>query len=330
MNNYKKPFFSVIIPTYNRKPYIQCAIKSVLKQTFHNYEIIVVDDGSVDNTGVIIAPYVEAGKIKYIYQNNSGVSVARNTGILNSIGEWVAYLDSDDEWDPHYLEYQYNRVQEHKGVVTHMCNSEAVDINGNRINTFDENTVSSLLKIEDKLVFERPLYYIIKYRLTTLQSTIMRRKELLQTSLFDNSLSIAEDHDIIIKMAEFGPLAIYKAVLAFVIRREENFDNLSKQIFVKGVYSCNAFESIYKRALHTFDCNKKESNIIMKRLSSNRRALGNIYILVGDKINARLYFKESLELHLSINSLIKYILSLFPTNMSKYFIVKGKHIHAGE
>jgi len=86
---------SVIIPTYNRYEVLQRALNSVYSQTHKPKEIIVIDDGSTDNTSQIQNLFPQ---IKYYYQENSGVSSARNLGIKNSVSEWIAFLDSDDEW----------------------------------------------------------------------------------------------------------------------------------------------------------------------------------------------------------------------------------------
>jgi len=98
------PMVSVVIPTFNRALMTCRAIQSVFNQSFNNYEIIVVDDGSTDNTSEVIKKKWN-GKITYIrYQNNKGGSYARNIGIKKSRGRYIAFLDSDDEWLPLKLE----------------------------------------------------------------------------------------------------------------------------------------------------------------------------------------------------------------------------------
>lgn len=98
----RSPFFSVVIPTYNRKKYVKRAIKSVLKQTIDNYEVIVVDDGSNDGTRKMIESM--SPRVRYIYQKNKGPSQARNSGILAARGQYIAFLDSDDRFLPRKLE----------------------------------------------------------------------------------------------------------------------------------------------------------------------------------------------------------------------------------
>jgi glycosyltransferase involved in cell wall biosynthesis len=98
----KNPLVSVVIPAYNQGEYLGEAIQSALNQTFQDYEIIVVNDGSTDNTSEIISHY--QGQIIDIYQENRGLSGARNTAIANARGEFIALLDSDDVWLPEFLE----------------------------------------------------------------------------------------------------------------------------------------------------------------------------------------------------------------------------------
>ena len=101
---------SVIIPTYNRGEVLEQAIKSVLNQTYQNYEIIVVDDGSTDNTHRILEKY--GHKIRYYSKLHGGVSSSRNFGLEKSEGSWVAFLDSDDYWLPEKLERQIEFVRQ--------------------------------------------------------------------------------------------------------------------------------------------------------------------------------------------------------------------------
>ena len=101
-----KPLVTVIIPTYNNAKHIGEAIESVLKQTYRNFELIVVDDGSTDKTREALYPYISKNQIKYIYQNNKKQGAARNNGIKHAQGELIALLDSDDLWLPEKLELQ--------------------------------------------------------------------------------------------------------------------------------------------------------------------------------------------------------------------------------
>lgn len=98
-------FFSIIIPLYNKAPYVPKAIESVLAQTFNDFELIIVDDGSKDNSAEIAAQVIEGhANCHLIRQNNAGVSAARNNGVAASKGDYLCFLDADDWWDPRFLE----------------------------------------------------------------------------------------------------------------------------------------------------------------------------------------------------------------------------------
>lgn len=100
------PLFSVIIPAYNRAGIISRAIQSVLDQTCNDYEVIVVDDGSTDDTNEVLKPWIDRNQIRYIYQHNRGVCAARNAGASMAQGEYLVFLDSDDAVEPSWL-YDY-------------------------------------------------------------------------------------------------------------------------------------------------------------------------------------------------------------------------------
>ena len=119
------PLVSVIIPTHNRAKLVGEAIHSVLKQTYRNFEVIVVDDGSSDNTREIIQDFAKKDlRIKYIWQEHSGTpAVTRNTGIKASIGELIAFLDSDDVWFPKKLEKQTKAFQRNPEMLVIASNS---------------------------------------------------------------------------------------------------------------------------------------------------------------------------------------------------------------
>ena len=109
----RKLTISVIIPTYNSAAYLPETLESVLAQTCAAHEILVIDDGSTDNTDQVLAPYRDA--IVYFKQPNSGAATARNLGLDRARGEWVAFLDSDDIWQPHKLEKHVKFLEQHRG-----------------------------------------------------------------------------------------------------------------------------------------------------------------------------------------------------------------------
>jgi glycosyltransferase involved in cell wall biosynthesis len=108
-------FFSVIIPTYNREPFLRKAVDSVLGQTFRDFELIIVDDGSSDGTRELISAYGDS-RLAYLYQPKSGVSKARNKGLESAGGAFVAFLDSDDHWVPEKLQKAHEYISRFPGI----------------------------------------------------------------------------------------------------------------------------------------------------------------------------------------------------------------------
>lgn len=106
------PLISIVIPLYNKQSSIGRTIESILRQTYSNYEIIIIDDGSTDGSLEIVKKYADS-HIGIINQENAGVSVARNRGVKESKGEFISFLDADDEWKEDYLELQVKMIQDY-------------------------------------------------------------------------------------------------------------------------------------------------------------------------------------------------------------------------
>lgn len=120
---------SVVIPLYNKEKQIACTLQSVFEQTFQDFEIVVVDDGSTDNSVEEVEKFTDS-RIRLIHQTNAGVSAARNRGIEEARGELIAFLDADDEWMPEYLATQYGLYQKYPECSVYACNYEFRDSEG--------------------------------------------------------------------------------------------------------------------------------------------------------------------------------------------------------
>lgn len=125
------PIFSVIIATYNRASLLPRALESVLRQSYRDFEIVVVDDGSVDNTAAVVSRYSDS-RIRYLKQRNAGLSAARNSGVAISSGLYTTVLDDDDEALPNWLEEFNNALQQH-GCAVVCCGANRVDSLGHSI-----------------------------------------------------------------------------------------------------------------------------------------------------------------------------------------------------
>jgi len=124
--------FSIIMPSYNTAEYIAETIQSVLDQTYKNWELIIVDDCSTDNTDEIVKPFLVDERIRYLKnEQNSGAALSRNRALREAKGRWIAFLDSDDLWMPEKLEKQI-RFMEENGYYFSYTNYEEIDVEGNK------------------------------------------------------------------------------------------------------------------------------------------------------------------------------------------------------
>jgi glycosyltransferase involved in cell wall biosynthesis len=310
------PLVSVIIPTYNRARYLCLAIDSVLKQTYENNEILVIDDGSTDNTGEVIRQY--GNRVISIYQKNSGVSAARNAGIMAAKGEWIAFLDDDDEWMPDYLSFQAARVLQNPEACMHMTNSLEVFHDGTKTNTFEVKGITKKFQGNSCLIIERPLQFIIEKHVTALQSIIVKRRVLLKAGLFDYNLRIAEDLDVIARVAIEGALGICDKVLACIYRRNEPFEKcLTSLLFRDRLRSRRCFVLVYKKLILHPEIDELERSAVVDILIRHKRHLGNLLCADGQKIEGREVYRDSLLIKPSIRSLLRYFSSYLPLQFVK-------------
>jgi glycosyltransferase involved in cell wall biosynthesis len=211
---------SVVIPTYNRAEVLLDAINSVLSQTYKNFEIIIVDDGSTDNTQEIIKKINDA-RIKYFYQENSGVSSARNKGIKTANGDYIAFLDSDDLWHPQKLEKQLAIFTKDKNIGLVSCNSLYQTFSGETV--FVKKSFASNKK--------EVISYILSYpdKVYTGTPTLMIKKDCFdKVGYFDEQMSFCEDWDIFFRIALFYEIYFIDEILTYVRVQEDNSTKTGK------------------------------------------------------------------------------------------------------
>lgn len=206
------PRVSVIIPTYNRKDYVQEAIDSVLAQTYTDYEIIVVDDGSTDGTGEALqARYRD--RIRYLWQENRGESLARNRAVDLAQGDLVALLDSDDRWMPRKLAAQISRLEMDFKNVLVACQALLIDSAGKSLNAppIGKNLAHNDLE-RDSLILRNPL---------VCSTVLLRRSYLQRAGGFDPEIKYGEDWDLWLRVSELGRFNFVSEPLA-LLRQHSN------------------------------------------------------------------------------------------------------------
>ena len=213
VNKSNNPLVSVIVPTYNRGWILREAIDSILEQDFSDFELMVVDDGSTDNTPDILNAYVR--DIRVLRQSNQGVSAARNRGIKASSGQLVTFLDSDDLWLPHKLGAQVDFFTTRPDAM--ICQTEEQWIrNGIRVNPKMRHHKFS------GMIFERSLELCL-----VSPSAVMLRRILFESvGMFDESLPACEDYDLWLRISCRYP--VYLIDTPLIIKRGGHADQLSK------------------------------------------------------------------------------------------------------
>lgn len=186
-----QPKVSIIIPAYNQAQYLADAVQSVLDQTFTDFELIIVDDGSTDNTPQVIAGFQDS-RVRSIRQENKGLSGARNTGIKLSTAPFLTFLDSDDRFLPNHLNLLYTYLKNHSECGMVSGGRQMIDIN-NKV--LQEQVDRPQWRIEDLLI-NNPFLNV--------GCVLIRRMWLDSVDNFDESLRACEDWDLWLKLASAG------------------------------------------------------------------------------------------------------------------------------
>ena len=185
---------SVIVPTYGHRDFVLAALDSVFAQTWRDMEVIVVNDGSPDDTAAVLRPLVEAGRIRYLEQPNQGQGAARNRGLAEATGEFVAYLDDDDLWPPDKLQWQIEMLRRHPSAVLTYGGFARLMPNGRLIP-------------DDKTGFPSgDVYRTFRLRnwIHSPGQTLIRRAALNAAGGFDPAIWGADDWDLYVRLARLG------------------------------------------------------------------------------------------------------------------------------
>ena len=250
------PIVSVIIPAYNSSKYIAETIKSVLSQTFKNFELIIVDDGSTDDQQEIIQKYCESEiRIRSIYQENQGVSFARNAGFNHSKGKFIAFLDADDIWLEDNLQLKLDKFEQDDFALVH-SDSYLIDENSKLLNGMMTGNEGMLL------------HEILKWKEAQVPgpSSILVKREVIGTvGLFDTNLSTSADHDFFCRLA-----ALYK------------IGRVAKPTWKYRVHSQNMHKNIALMERDILTVYRKISRLkLFKSFWFKRTCYANMYLILA-------------------------------------------------
>ena len=222
---------SVVIPTHQRAPLLQRALASVFAQTLPASEVIVVDDGSSDDTRSMVQRHYPG--CRYLHQDNRGVSSARNLGIRSANSEWIAFLDSDDEWLPGKLAAQAQFLASRPGI--RICHTEEVWIrNGRRVNPMKKHAKTG------GRIFRRCLPLCV----ISPSSVLIERSLLHEADLFDESLPACEDYDLWLRICAAHPVAFVEQPQ--IMKYGGHPDQLSRRFWGMDRFRIQALENIIR------------------------------------------------------------------------------------
>ena len=243
---------SVVIPTYNRINLLERAVNSVIRQTKNAFEIIVVDDGSDDNSSEMVKQ--KFGSVILVRQENCGVSAARNRGIEISKGDWIALLDSDDEWKPNKLEKQINALSEDPDCF--FCHTNETWIrNGVRVNQGKRH------KKYGGYIFDKCLDIC---RISP-SSALFKKSILEHVGLFDNELHVCEDYDLWLRITREHTILFIDEPL--IIKYGGHSDQLSKNIDGIEIYRIQSLEKLLRNEKIKRDDRLLATEMLLRKLN---------------------------------------------------------------
>ncbi|MCH7402094.1 glycosyltransferase family 2 protein [Belliella kenyensis] len=277
------PLISVIIPTYNRAHVLANAIRSVLNQTFEDWELIVVDDGSEDETRELVSVFFDDKRIVYKYQINKGVSAARNFGALKAKGEWLIFLDSDDEMEVDSLFFFSNEI---------LRNAHSLIFGGYNVYIDGEFSDESL---------PNPTAYFAK-----LSGTYAIKKTLFEyNNGFDTHLKYSENTEFFHRLDQ---IEIY---VGYLYQHVLNYHKSSR---IGSQYYLNQIESLG----HIL--NKHSSSLSKRTKTLYHRIIGVNYLRISDFKNARISFLLALSINpFSFKTIVRFLITYLPLFSKKIY-----------
>ncbi len=294
------PRISVVIPAYNSRAFIPDAIDSVLGQTYRDFEIIIVDDGSTDAIGELIeARYPDARCLRI---EHGGPSRARNTGIRNARGEFIAFLDADDIWLPTKLEKQIEYFDGHPDVAMVFTENHYFD---------DSGTIDYSFKLDKRILMKGNVpANIFLYSGVATPTVIVRKNVFDEVGYFDEELSIAEDDNLWIRISSKYEVGLIDEILVKIRR---NHASLTTDILgvIRGVEKNIELLKTKYRCL-----DQRMQPIIAKKISILHNNMGYYYFRNGELKAARSEYRKSLQHDPgNFNSCRYLIFSLLPTGL---------------
>lgn len=264
-----------MIPLYNKSDHIKETVESALAQTFHDYEIIIVDDGSTDGS-LEIVKRINSENIRIIQQPNQGVAVARNTGIENANGEYIAFLDADDVWHSDYLKTIAELIENYPQSDIFVTAYEVLMKNG-KVN------MSTQLTPEKGCLESYWLTLTEKYDFVWTSATVIRRTALQKAGMFKPGEKIGQDLDMWARVARINPHVAYSSKICVTYTRNAKENARSRVKIAWAGAFIQDLEEEMKKGTHT----ETERNAIQKKYDLKMTVYIFTSIMAGEKERAK-------------------------------------------
>ena len=254
---------TVIIPAYNRRDLLGRSLDSVLSQTCPADEIIVVDDGSTDDTNNLIAERYP--QINYLYQDNQGISSARNAGINRAKGEWLAFLDSDDEWLPNKLEVQMAALRDHPEHLIAHTNEHWL-----------RNGRPKKQQPKHRKYGGRIFRYCLPLCVISPSSVVIHRSVFDRIGQFDAAMTVCEDYDMWLRISCRYPILYIDEPL--IVKHGGHADQLSQKYRGMDRYRIRAIQNVLESGRLSAEDHKAAVTMLRKKISiylNGARKYGN-------------------------------------------------------
>lgn len=307
------PKVSVVIPTYNRAAKVPLGIESVLAQTFSDLEVVVVDDGSSDGTGDVLREKF-GSRIRYFPQANQGASAARNKGIELARGEWIAFLDSDDQWEKDKLEWQFKAL-ERFGPQCAGCYTDVKLFNNSETRTFFQLAEANYRHEGEMGVSTDALRMLVRPggagMVVCLSSFMVRADVVRKSGGFDLKLPYSQDSEFLFRMATLtGFCYVNRPLLRFDRAPVELRHVGVSAVWTKGDFFLRDCQLRYETMLGLRERLPADViALIQRQLGSTQGAWANWYLETGQYGKARAAISKALQLDPTLNIALKWLLT---------------------
>ncbi|TGN41527.1 glycosyltransferase [Marinobacter confluentis] len=242
MTSDDKPHVSIITPTFNRADFIEQAVDSVLKQSYQNFELLIIDDGSTDDTKERLATVLEDARVHYFYQANQGQSVARNLALSRASGDLVCFLDSDNYWPENKLEIQLTKLAEQPDVDVVYGDIVTVDEQGQEISRKNMRRYSGDIA-----------KYMIRDNCVSMNTAMARRRCFEELGAMSGTRRVADDYDLWLRFSARFRFHYMPEFLAFYRVMEDQISSDKSRRFDSNWQIINDFRRDFPSAMSKKD-----------------------------------------------------------------------------